>query len=179
MIGFLVLIKPIRENLLFFMLQFNSLDRPEDRPDTLKWIIGGNIMPGQILIVIMRYFFAFTGQSDLALVPLYITGIGDGLAEPVGIYFGKHKYKTKAWFSSAGDRAYTRSYEGSACVYISGLIFTAIQWYSFANPVQFWACMIVVPPLMTYAEAKSPHTLDTPFLMALGGILIEAIIQYR
>ncbi|KAH9180190.1 hypothetical protein AeNC1_017166, partial [Aphanomyces euteiches] len=36
MIGFLVLIKPIRESLSFFMLQFNSLDRPEDRPHTLK-----------------------------------------------------------------------------------------------------------------------------------------------
>jgi hypothetical protein len=29
--------------------------------------------------------------------------------------------------------------------------------------------MIVLPPLMAYAEATSPHTLDTPFLMGLGG----------
>merc|ERR1719334_3061394 len=36
MIGFLVLIKPIRERFDFFMLQFNSLDRPEDRPNTLQ-----------------------------------------------------------------------------------------------------------------------------------------------
>ena len=39
---FLVLIKPIREASKFFMLQFNSLDRIEDRPNTLKWIVLGN-----------------------------------------------------------------------------------------------------------------------------------------
>ena len=37
MLGFLILIKPIRESSTFFMLQFNSLDRPEDRPNTLSW----------------------------------------------------------------------------------------------------------------------------------------------
>jgi hypothetical protein len=31
LLGFLVLIKPIRESTTVFMLQFNSLDRPEDR----------------------------------------------------------------------------------------------------------------------------------------------------
>jgi hypothetical protein len=32
LLGFLVLIKPVRESATVFMLQFNSLDRPEDRP---------------------------------------------------------------------------------------------------------------------------------------------------
>jgi hypothetical protein len=41
----------------------------------------------------------------------YITGVGDGLAEPVGIWLGKHKYKTRSCFS---PRRYTRSWEGSA-----------------------------------------------------------------
>ncbi len=39
LLGFLVLIKPIREASTFFMLQFNSLDRPEDRPNTLSWSV--------------------------------------------------------------------------------------------------------------------------------------------
>ena len=43
MLTFLLLIKPLRENCRFFMLQFNSMDRPEDRPHTLKWIILGNL----------------------------------------------------------------------------------------------------------------------------------------
>lgn len=35
--------------------------------------------------------------------------------------------------------------------------------------------MVVIPPLMTYAEARSPHTMDTPFLMTLGGLALFII----
>lgn len=54
LLGFLILIKPIRERSTFFMLQFNSLDRPEDRPNTLSWIVGGNILPGCIMIIFFK-----------------------------------------------------------------------------------------------------------------------------
>lgn len=36
MLGFLVLIKPLRERVMVLMLQFNALDRPEDRPHTVS-----------------------------------------------------------------------------------------------------------------------------------------------
>jgi dolichol kinase len=169
LLGFLILIKPIRERFEFVMLQFNALDRPEDRPNTLSWIVGGNILPGAVMIVFFRWLYSYTGQEEMAYIFVFITGIGDGLAEPVGIYMGKHKYWTASLF---GDRKYQRSYEGSACVWISGVIFVSIMWYTFATPYQFWVAMIVIPPLMTYAEATSPHTLDTPFLMGLGGFAL-------
>jgi len=92
MLGFLVLIKPIRERSTFFMLQFNSLDRPEDRPNTLSWIVGGNILPGCVMIIFFKWLLAMSGQQDMVFIFVFITGIGDGLAEPVGIYLGKHKY---------------------------------------------------------------------------------------
>ena len=92
LLGFLVLIKPIRERTTFFMLQFNSLDRPEDRPNTLSWIVGGNILPGCVMIIFFKWLFAMSGQQDMVFIFVFITGIGDGLAEPVGIYLGKHKY---------------------------------------------------------------------------------------
>jgi len=148
------------------MLQFNALDRPEDRPNTLSWIVGGNILPGAVLIVFFRWLYSSTGQEEMAYIFIFITGIGDGLAEPVGIYLGKHKYWTASLF---GDRKYQRSYEGSACVWLSSTIFVSILYYTFLSSWQFWIAMIVMPPLMTYAEATSPHTLDTPFLMGLGG----------
>ena len=166
LLGFLILIKPIRESVGFVMLQFNALDRPEDRPNTISWIVGGNIIPGCILIVLFRYLYSFTGQEGMAYIFIFITGIGDGLAEPVGIYLGTHKYWTA---SLGGGRKYQRSYEGSACVFISSILFTSLMWHTFASPFQFWTAMLVLPPLMTYAEATSPHTLDTPFLMGLGG----------
>jgi len=176
LLGFLILIKPIRENSLFFMLQFNSLDRPEDRPNTLKWIVAGNVVPGQILIVIFRYFFSWTNQQDLVYIFIMITGIGDGLAEPVGIAWGRHKYWTSGLFS---DRKYQRSFEGSACIYISGFIFCFIYWYAFAGPWQMWVAALVLSPAMTYAEATSPHTIDTPFLMGVGGLLLLLITHLQ
>ncbi|KAJ0411343.1 hypothetical protein ATCC90586_004329 [Pythium insidiosum] len=109
MLGFLVLIKPIREHSKFFMLQFNSLDRPEDRPNTLKWIIAGNIAPGMFILLFFKWLFA--DQGALTFIIVFITGIGDGLAEPVGIAWGKHKYKTRGCFSK---NKYTRSWEGKA-----------------------------------------------------------------
>mgnify|MGYP001063538204 CR=1 FL=1 len=167
--AFALLIKPLRENSKFLMLQFNSLDRPEDRPNTLKWIIAGNILPGLILIIFWRWALSFTGQESLAFIFIFITGIGDGLAEPVGIAFGKHKYWTMALGS---NRKYQRSWEGSCCLFLGSLYFTTMFWYAFENQYQFWITMVILPPLMTYAEAVSPHTMDTPFLMGLGGLVL-------
>ena len=90
---FLVLIKPIREFSTFFMLQFNSLDRVEDRPNTLKWIVLGNMLPGLLIITIFKQIFETSlGLPLLASVVVFTVAIGDGLAEPVGTYLGKKKY---------------------------------------------------------------------------------------
>jgi len=176
LLGFCILIKPIRERSRFFMLQFNSLDRPEDRPNTLNWIVAGNIVPGLICILFFRWLYAFNNQQDLSYIFIMITGIGDGFAEPVGILWGRHKYQTRACFS---DRKYQRSYEGSACVFLSCMIFCACFWYSFANAWQYWVAVIILSPAMTYAEATSPHTMDTPFLMALGGMVLLGVTHIR
>lgn len=172
MLGFLILIKPLREASTFVMLQFNSLDRPEDRPNTISWIVGGNILPGCIMIIFFKWLFSFNGQQDMVYIFVFITGLGDGLAEPVGIYLGKHKYWTTSCF---GDRKYQRSWEGSACVFISGIIFVSLFWYTFESALQFWIALAIVPPAMAYAEATSPHTIDTPFLMGVGGGLLYII----
>ena len=174
MIGFLILIKPLRERCTFLMLQFNSLDRPEDRPHTLKWIIAGNIAPGLILLLFFRWLFAQTTQSELVFIIVFITGIGDGLAEPVGITWGKHKYSTRGCFS---PRKYTRSWEGSACVFLSGMIFPAFQYQSFDTFQQLWLAMVILPPVVAYAEATAPHTMDTPVLMTLTGLILYAIVH--
>jgi dolichol kinase len=173
MLGFLVLIKPIRESSTFFMLQFNSLDRPEDRPHTLKWIIAGNIAPGLFILLFFKWLFG--EQGALTFIIIFITGIGDGLAEPVGIAWGKHKYKTRGCFS---PRRYTRSWEGSACVFLSGMIFPALQYANFENFSQVLLAMLILPPTMAYAEATAPHTMDTPVLMIGCGIILYALTQY-
>lgn len=173
LMGFFVLIKPIRESFKVFMLQFNSLDRPEDRPHTLKWIVGGNIIPGLFILLFFKWLFG--PLANLTFIIVFITGIGDGLAEPVGITVGKHKYKSRGCFSS---RSYTRSWEGSACVFMSGVIFPALQYASFANFTQLVLAMLILPPTMAYAEATAPHTMDTPVLMIGCGVILYLITYF-
>ena len=174
LLAFLLMIKPIRERHKFFMLEFNSLDRPEDRPNTLKWIIAGNLVPGMTLNRIFEWAFGLTGHAALIFVIVLIIGIGDGLAEPVGIFLGKHKYKVLSWFSS---RKYTRSWEGSMCVFLCSLILPALMFSSFSNFNQCLAAMIILSPVMTLAEATAPHSMDTPALMIIGYSILYSIIH--
>jgi dolichol kinase len=174
MLCFLMLIKPIRERSTFFMLQFNSLDRPEDRPHTLKWIVAGNVFPGLLILLYFKWLFARTTQSDLVFIPIFVTIIGDGLAEPVGTAFGRHKYSVRSCMS---NRKYTRSFEGSACVFLAGMIFPALQYFDFADPNQLWITMVVLPFVAAYAEATAPHTMDAPILMTAAGIVLYTVIH--
>ena len=179
---------------------------------------------------------------------LRFSGLGDGLAEPVGIAFGNHKYQTSGldkphfhhhnmytgfrmpiWytskagltlFSMASEEKFVRSYEGSACVFLSGLatfipshkrhlnqewsspvvtICTSITRLNFGFvhgdsdnsmtccrfafgykvlwcPLQRSVCKLCMAGI-SLAQAISPHTMDTPFLMGLGGGSIYLILK--
>ena len=170
---FLVLIKPIREFSTFFMLQFNSLDRVEDRPNTLKWIVLGNMLPGLLIITLFKQIFeTYLNLPLLASVVVFTVAIGDGLAEPVGTYLGKKKYIVPSW--NLKNR-YVRSYAGSACVFICALLFLILYRGQFANPQEFWSAIILFPPIMTLSEAFAPHSMDTPIMMLIGFSLLFGI----
>lgn len=170
---FLVLIKPIREFSKFFMLQFNSLDRIEDRPNTLKWIVLGNMLPGLLIITIFKQLFeTYLNLPLLASIVVFTVAIGDGLAEPVGTYLGKKKYVVPSW--NLKNR-YVRSYAGSACVYICAVLFILLYKGQFANPQEFWTAILLFPPVMTLSEAFAPHSMDTPIMMLIGFSLLFGI----
>ena len=170
---FLVLIKPIREFSTFFMLQFNSLDRVEDRPNTLKWIVLGNMLPGLLIITIFKQIFEMSLHLPLlATVVVLTVAIGDGFAEPVGTYLGKKKYVVPSWNMK---NRYVKSYAGSACVFLAALLFLILYKNQFANPIEFWSAIILFPPIMTVSEAFAPHSMDTPIMMLIGFTLLFAI----
>jgi len=170
---FLVLIKPIRERSTFFMLQFNSLDRVEDRPNTLKWIVLGNMLPGLLLITIFKQVFeTYLHLPTLAAVVVFTVAIGDGFAEPVGTYLGKKKYVVPSWNLK---HRYVRSYAGSACVFFFAMLFLLVYRTQFATPAEFWAAMVLFPPIMTLSEAFAPHSMDTPLMMLIGFSLLFGI----
>lgn len=173
---FLILIKPVREFSKFFMLQFNSLDRIEDRPNTLKWIVLGNMLPGLLIITIFKQIFeTFLQLPALASVVVFTVAIGDGLAEPVGTYLGKKKYVVPSWNLK---HRYVRSYAGSACVYLCAILFLVLYKGQFANPQQFWYSLLLFPPIMTLSEAFAPHSMDTPIMMLIGFSLLFGICHF-
>jgi dolichol kinase len=172
---FLVLTEPVRKRVPVFATMFASFDRPEDRPNTLFWFVT-QILGGYAVLLPMGAVFAQRGISELMFIPILIHGIGDGLAEPVGVRWGSHKYSVRAFLDR--NRRYTRSWEGSACVWISGLIGVAAFQASFTS-VEFAMALLMVPALMTFAEAWSPHTWDTPYMFLAGTLSILAITAWR
>lgn len=170
---FLILIKPVREFSKFFMLQFNALDRIEDRPNTLKWIVLGNMLPGLLIITIFKQLFETYLQLPLlASIVVFTVAIGDGLAEPVGTYFGKKKYVVPSW--NLKNR-YVRSYVGSSCVLFFAILFILLYKNQFANPQEFWTALLIFPPVMVLSEAFAPHSMDTPIMMLIGFSLLFGI----
>jgi phytol kinase len=166
----IIYIHPVRSRSHFVNRMFLSFDRPEDRPHTLKWL-STQVAAGYLIIIPMIILFTKIGHSDLIIIPILINGIGDGLAEPVGIRFGRLKYRTYALFSK---REYVRTLEGSACVLITGIIVILLFRSSFSH-AELICALIVVPMAMTIAEAFAPHTWDTPFLFFSGYVTLYLI----
>ena len=161
--GLIIYIKPVRIKSNFIQRMFLSFDRPEDRPNTLLWLSTQTAFGFLVLIPFIILFYT-SGYEYLIIIPILVNGIGDGLAEPVGVRFGKHKYQTYALFSKV---KYERTLEGSACVFITSVVVILFFQSGFTSS-EFIYVIIIFPIVMTLSEAFAPHTWDTPFLFLFG-----------
>ena len=109
----------------------------------------------------------------LISITAIVASIGDGLAEPIGVRFGKHKYNVKALFS---EKIYSRSIEGSLCVFLTG-VFSVIFMHDNLNSLEFFFALIIIPLALTLTEAFSPHTWDGPFIVLAGGASTVVVIE--
>lgn len=114
---FYLLIKPVRRRLTLALLCFRALDREQDRPHSLEWLITQGVA-GMIALVAVMIFMSSAAHGNtmrliLVMIPILINGVGDGLAEPVGITWGRHKYRTRAiWYhGKCCSGSFTRSLE--------------------------------------------------------------------
>ena len=162
----------VRRRIKFFHVCFYSIDRPQDRPYTLLWLVTSLIVGYWILIFFIEILRIYDA-AHLIFITVFASTFGDGLAEPIGQRYGRHRYKVKALFT---NRIYDRSYEGSACVLLATVSAT-MAMYPFLSFYQFCAMMLIMPIALTLAEAKSPHTWDNPFIHLVGGLLTLLFIQ--
>lgn len=163
-------VAPLRNRFKPLLIMFRSFDRPEDRPYTLVWLYTQFIASYLVLIPLLVYFESHD-MLPLLMIIIIANGVGDGLAEPVGIRFGKKKYTTYALFTK---EKYVRSYAGSACVFVTTVI-AILAFHQYFNLVQLIAALVIVPILITLAEAFSPHTWDSPLIYAAGGVSLIGI----
>lgn len=168
-----VFIQPIRERSGIIRTMFLSFDRPEDRPHTMTWLITQYIAAAAVIIPLV-VLLGWLSLGALVFIPLLINGLGDGLAEPIGVRFGRLKYVVRARFT---EKTYQRSIEGSLCVFVAGILSIA-AFNNLFSPMQFMAALITVPLAATVAEAYSPHTWDTPFIYGTAGLLLIGIMSF-
>jgi len=149
---------------------FAAFDRPEDRPHTLRWLFT-QYLATYLVALPLWLLFKRQGHTEAIPIIILINAIGDGLAEPIGVTWGKHKYRVKALFTKD---TFTRSYEGSVCVFVVAIIAIIVYRNSFSQ-AQFIMALATVPIVSTLAEAKSPHTWDSPFIFAATGMNLALI----
>lgn len=86
--------RPIRSRFQFLNTCFAAIDRPEDRPHTLTWIVTSFLatyaVMGLITFLLFAKFLPGEAVTALILIAAIASGIGDALAEPVGRYLGRH-----------------------------------------------------------------------------------------
>jgi phytol kinase len=101
--------------------------------------------------------------QELMYMTILTTTLGDGLAEPVGVRFSKHKYAVKGFLSI---RHFTAALEGNLVVYFFALILALFFIQNFHGVG--WAMMVILFPLAMTLTVKSPHTWDTHFCFLLA-----------
>jgi hypothetical protein len=164
---------PIRSVLGCMDYAFYSIDVPEDRPNTMLIITTQFLGQWAVFIPFLVFWHAQGGKGSWPAVPIIVNGLGAPVSD-LGTRYGKHLYQTKAWFM---NKSLQRSWEGSVCVWLVGCFAMVIAFPGFSSVARFWLALAVIPPVLTFAEAKSHPVIDgTGFLFSCGLLtLIDAI----
>jgi dolichol kinase len=118
---------------------------------------------------------------DLVLADVVVTrtaallvGIGDGVGEPFGVRFGRHRYRVPCVL--AGERA-TRSIEGSLAVVFASMA-TVLLCFGSPSPPD-WAraltAAVIVGLTIGIVEAVSPHGLDNLTIPISSAVLLSGL----
>lgn len=168
----IIFLQPLRKRVHVFRIAFASTERSDDRPNALLWMLMQSTAMTMVQTPMIQWMLS-ENKGMLIWIPFMSVALGDGLAEPVGRMWGRHKYDV---YAICTTKSYTRSYEGSACVFF----FTALA-IVFALPEMTWAqfgvCMLVVPLANTVTEAKSPHTFDNHLMFGMTWVLLWIIFD--
>ena len=131
---------------------YEGIGREQDIPHR-SFYIGVPFISTAIAGLINNYLFI-----ELALVGYLVAGWGDAIGEPVGVRFGKHRYRVP----SLRNVQCTRSIEGSLAIMGMSIFGTIVALFLIGDiPLEMIILAGVITGLATAAiEAFSPHGID-------------------
>ena len=104
------------------------------------------------------------GQKLDAGIEAHVAGWGDAAGEPVGVRFGKHKYRVP----TLSKTKCTRSIEGSLGVFFSAYIAAWVVLFSLDYGMEAFVLALGAALFTALVEAVSPHGWDN-FTTQLAG----------
>jgi phytol kinase len=146
---------------------YEALARPEDAPRRSQLIAVPFLATALGGIASAALF------GSLAAVGFAVTGLADAIAEPIGVRYGRHRYRTPAL--GGGVRS-TRSLEGSGAVLAGSFVAAAaVLRFLPAGADRGWGPLLAVAAgvaaVAAVVEAVSPHGLDNLTLqVAASGV---------
>ena len=139
-----------------------GLAREQDRPHEKFYLIVPFLATAVAGIIDNSFFTRF------AVVGYLVSGWGDAAGEPVGVRFGKHRYKVP----SMGGISCTRSIEGSLGVFVASVIGALVALHISRVPLLISIPLaFVVAGAGTLIEAVSSHGLDN-FTVQMGATVV-------
>jgi phytol kinase len=135
--------------------------------------------PHRTYFIVAPYFATLIGGvvsnvlfGPTAVVGYLTAGLGDAIGEPVGVRFGRHRYRVPSLRSVKT----TRSLEGSVAVFL--VCIGAIALGLFLSPhLHVTSTALYMVPLLALAcalvEAVSPHGWDNAFLQVVPAFLVS------
>lgn len=172
----LFITKPVRNKIEVMQTMYSSSNRLTDRGLTQVYAFV-QILSSIVIISSCTVVFEYLNITHkLIFIPILSVALGDGMAEVVAqvcedfqLFGGPHQYSATGCCS--GDRQFVRSFEGSATVFLGTLV-SILAVYDGFEEYQLIYALCVLPITMTILEAKAPHSLDNPFLLAWGYFVI-------
>jgi len=132
---------------------FEALAREKDSPRRGYFIIVPYLTTALGGLLSNLFFGAF------AIMGYLVGGAADAVAEPVGVRFGRHRYKVPSLRKVESSE---RSAEGSLSVFIAAFVlsWTAFFWLYHLSLAHSLLSAILVASLVAVVEAVSPHGAD-------------------
>jgi phytol kinase len=147
---------------------FEGIGREQDIPHR-RFYIGVPFISTAIGGLINNMLFL-----ELALVGYLVAGWGDAVGEPIGVRFGKHRYKVPSLRGVSCER----SVEGSIAILIMSAFATAIALFLICG-ISWWIIVItalIVGFATALIEAVSPHGIDNLTTQVMAVVVCYSVL---